>query len=294
MTSGLGWISPGQWGQTAWLNKGQIHVGDAAVIKHLADYSTPRLVEYFDNNPCRLLYPESRAMDMIAKFAAPARAERERTLGVTVEAQYTVGEYDIIILSANESAGLETWLIENGYRIPKGASSVLHSYIKQHLKFFVAKVNLGEQAKLGLMHFRPLQIAFESPRFMLPIRLGTVNADGPQELFLYVLTKQGRVRDDELSDRPLTGGAGGSAVRQRPFRRLLPGHVRPASDTGAAPRGLSGIRLGHDLVRPLRGRPPVACRASKPRRLLADREWAHGKGAGACAERLSHASSRAL
>src|SRR4029078_9095081 len=69
----------------------------------------------------------------------------------------------------------------------------MHIYIKQNLKFFVAKVNLGEQGKLGLTHLRPLQIAFESPRFMLPIRLGTVNADGPQEMLLYFLTKQGRV-----------------------------------------------------------------------------------------------------
>jgi hypothetical protein len=59
------------------LDKGQIHVGDAAVIKHLADYSTSRLVEYFDNNPCRLMYPESRAMDMIAKFAAPGHVPNE-------------------------------------------------------------------------------------------------------------------------------------------------------------------------------------------------------------------------
>ena len=175
------------------LEKAQIHVGDAAVLRHLADYSAPRLVEYFDANPCRLLYPESRAMDSMAKSSPSLQREREKALGVTVEAQYTVGEYDILILSAHESAGLETWLTENGYRIPKGASSVLHSYIKQNLKFFVAKVNLGEQAKLGLTHLRPLQIAFESPRFMLPIRLGTVNADGPQELFVYFLTRQGRV-----------------------------------------------------------------------------------------------------
>ena len=175
------------------LEKAQIHVGDPAVLKHLADYSAPRLVEYFDANPCRLLYPESRAMDLMAKSEAFLQREKEKALGVTVEAQYTVGEYDILILSANESAGLETWLTENGYRIPKGASSVLHSYIKQNLKFFVAKVNLGEQAKLGLTYLRPLQIAFESPRFMLPIRLGTVNADGPQELFVYFLTRQGRV-----------------------------------------------------------------------------------------------------
>jgi hypothetical protein len=178
------------------LEKEQIHVGDPAVLKHLADYSAPRLVEYFDENPCRrydMMQDRMGAMKSMAPAAAEAKRERDQVLGVTVEAQYLVGEYDILILSAKESAGLETWLAENSYKIPAGASAVLHSYLKQNLKFFVAKVNLGEQAKLGLTHLRPLQIAFESPKFMLPIRLGTVNADGAQELFLYFLTKQGRV-----------------------------------------------------------------------------------------------------
>ncbi len=177
------------------LEKEQIHIGDPAVLKHLADYSAPRLVEYFDENPCMRYELMERKMDAMKSMpqAAAASRERDRALGVTVEAQYTVGEYDILILSAKESNGLESWLTENGYRIPNGASSVLHSYLKQGMKFFVAKVNLGEQAKLGLTHLRPLQIAFESPKFMLPIRLGTVNADGAQELFIYFLTKQGRV-----------------------------------------------------------------------------------------------------
>jgi hypothetical protein len=178
------------------LEKDQIHIGDPAVLKHLADYSAPRLVEYFDENPCiRYDLMERRSLDM-AKSMAPASTsarERDKGLGVTVEAQYTVGEYDILILSAKESQGLETWLAENGYKIPNGASAVLHSYLKQQMKFFVAKVNLAEQSKLGFTHLRPLQIAFESPKFMLPIRLGTVNADGAQELFIYTLTKQGRV-----------------------------------------------------------------------------------------------------
>lgn len=177
------------------LERDQIHVGDPAALKHLADYSAPRLVEYFDENPCiRYELMEHRSMDAMKRMAPTAASrERDHALGVTVEAQYTVGEYDVLILSAKESAGLETWLSENGYRVPNGAASVLHSYLKQHMKFFVAKVNLGEQATLGLTHLRPLQIAFESPKFMLPIRLGTVNADGAQELFLYFLTKQGRV-----------------------------------------------------------------------------------------------------
>ena len=120
-------------------------------------------------------------------------AAREQSLGVKVEATYTVGEYDILILSAKESQGLETWLIENGYRIPQGASRVLGSYLKQGMRFFVAKVNLKEQSKLGFTYLRPIQVAYESPKFMLPIRLGMVNANGPQELFIYALTRKGRV-----------------------------------------------------------------------------------------------------
>jgi hypothetical protein len=114
-------------------------------------------------------------------------------LGVTIEAQYTVGEYDILILSATESNGLETWLRSNGYKIPAGAGDVLSSYIKQKMHFFVAKVNLAEQSKLGFTYLRPLQVAYNSPKFMLPIRLGMVNADGPQDLVIYALTRKGRI-----------------------------------------------------------------------------------------------------
>jgi hypothetical protein len=173
------------------LERDQIHVGDKALLEHLDAYSAPRLVEYFDDDPCR---PPVREDRILSRAAAPAaKAAREKDLGVTIEARYTVGEYDILILSAKESAGLETWLVQNGYRIPRGASAVLGSYIKQGMRFFVARVNLKEQAKLGFQYLRPLQVAYESPKFMLPIRLGTVNADGPQELFVYALTRKGRV-----------------------------------------------------------------------------------------------------
>src|SRR5436190_8020231 len=176
------------------LKREQIHVGDKALVDHLDAYSAPRLVEYFDADPC--LAPN---FDMIMSRAAAAPAAavggigRAKTLGVTVEAQYTIGEYDILILSAQESTGLETWLRQNGYRIPAGASAVIGSYLKQNMRFFVAKVNLAEQAKLGFSYLRPLQVAYESPKFMLPIRLGMVNASGPQDLFVYALTRNGRI-----------------------------------------------------------------------------------------------------
>ena len=177
------------------LEKGQIHVGDRAVIDHLDAYSAPRLVEYFDPDPCLRMLARDEAMSLKSGAAMGAAREnnRDRALGVRVEAAYTVGEYDIVILSAKQSGGLEVWLRENGYTIPAGASWVLSGYIKQGMKFFVAKVNLTEQAKLGFSYLRPIQVAFESPKFMLPIRLGMVNADGAQELFVFALTRNGRV-----------------------------------------------------------------------------------------------------
>jgi len=178
------------------IQRGQINVGDRALVDHLDAYTAPRLVEYFDGNPCAradLKAMREMAVPSAAVAQDSASAQRARSLGVTIEARYTVGEYDILILSAQDSTGLEAWLRGSGYRIPAGASSVLTSYIRQNMRFFVAKVNLAEQAKLGFSTLRPIQVAYESPKFMLPIRLGTVNANGPQELYVYTLTRKGRV-----------------------------------------------------------------------------------------------------
>ena len=178
------------------LEKGQVHIGDKALLSHLDAYSAPRLVEYWDPDPCPVaadVLRESMATKSAVAQNGAMRFRSGRGDGVVIEAQYTIGEYDILILSARESGGLEHWLTANGYRIPAGASRVLGGYIKQGMKFFVAKVNLAEQQKLGFNYLRPIQVAYESPKFMLPIRLGMANADGPQELFVYALTRKGRV-----------------------------------------------------------------------------------------------------
>jgi hypothetical protein len=175
------------------IERKQIGVVDMKTIDHLDAFTAPRLVEYHDEDPCT---PPIPMMSYASGAAQPASAVEDRAVrykGVTVEANYDVAEYDVSILSAKESDGLVNWLEDNGYKIPSGAEAVLGSYIKQNMRFFVAKVNLGRMQVLGNGYLRPLQVRYETAKFMLPLRLGTVNANGPQDLIIYALTKNGRV-----------------------------------------------------------------------------------------------------
>jgi hypothetical protein len=131
------------------------------------------------------------AMDNVEMISFSKEAEMDYQ--VTVEAQYQIGTYDILILSAKESGGLEAWLNDNGYKMPVGAKEVLDPYIKTNMKFFVCKVNLEKFANKGSVDLDPLQITYTSPKFMLPIRLGMANANGVQDLIIYMYSKVGRI-----------------------------------------------------------------------------------------------------
>ncbi len=191
------------------LKKNDIHVVDQGIFQRLNDYSAPRLVEYYDENPCNEYKEMDMAMNMAPSLsgAVPGMTlNKRKSTGVKVEAKYLVGEYDILILSAKESTGLKEWLTMNGYKIPTNAEEVLAPYIKSNLKFFVVKVNEQEKKKLPGNFLRPLQISFSSAKFMLPIRLGMANADGDQDLVVYAFTRKGRIECTNYRNVEITTG----------------------------------------------------------------------------------------
>ena len=53
------------------ITREQIHIAEAALVKHLDAYTAPRLVEYFDPDPCAM-YDRLRSMELA--MAAPAAA----------------------------------------------------------------------------------------------------------------------------------------------------------------------------------------------------------------------------
>ena len=171
------------------IKREQVRIVKPTTVEHLAEYTKPRLVEYRDWDPCLPMpvpapsAPMSR-MSMIQR-GAPAG-------GVRIEAQFSVEEYDILVLSAQDSDGLITWLNRNGYKMPAEAGPVVGSYLRQGMKFFVAKVNLNRMKDNPSGFLRPIRVEYDTPKFMLPIRLGTVNAAGPQDMIVLALTRNGR------------------------------------------------------------------------------------------------------
>jgi hypothetical protein len=178
------------------LNRNQVTTVPSETIAHLDRYTAPRLVEYFDPDPCEPQVVYEMAIPEASVAAAPTRRERRegaRALGVTIEREFAVGSYDIQMLSATQSDGLAEFLRGEGYKLPDGAEAALQGYITGGMKFFVAKVNLSRHAADATQELEPLQISFRSRDFMLPIQLGKLNGDGPQDLIVLALAEEGRV-----------------------------------------------------------------------------------------------------
>jgi len=163
------------------------------VFDKIDQLDSPRLVEYWEQDPCAELYPERSR-----KAMAPSGAMRGGGSGgfadetrVKIEAQFTVGEYEIVILSAEDSTGLDTWLKREKYNIPEGAEPVLRPYVAAGMKFFVAKVDPTKVNfdQHGQAMLSPLRFHYDSESFSLPVRLGLLNAKGDQDLVVHILAK---------------------------------------------------------------------------------------------------------
>jgi hypothetical protein len=165
------------------------------VFDHVDALSAPRLVEYWEQDPCRPPVPEEAEAAGVADDEGGApRKPSSHGYGVKVEARFAVGEYEIVILSAKDSGGLERWLVDSRYKIPQGAAAALAPYVRDQMKFFVAKVNIQKVKKnaQGLVVLSPLRVAFESEELRLPVRLGLLNAAEKQDLIVYVLHPDSR------------------------------------------------------------------------------------------------------
>jgi hypothetical protein len=178
------------------LQQSDVKVVDQELVPRLASYSAPRLVRYTCDD-----FGSDTAWDDAETDSGGSGGPNaeEGADGVVVENQFTVGAYEIVILSAQESSGLMSWLETNDYAVSDNAEDLLGEYIDGGAFFFAAKVSI--EAVEGAAVLPPLQFGYESAVFSLPVRLGTLNATGEQDLLIYVLGENGQTH---ISNYPET------------------------------------------------------------------------------------------
>ncbi|MBT8494734.1 MAG: DUF2330 domain-containing protein [Deltaproteobacteria bacterium] len=165
------------------------------VFGRVDQMAAPRLVEYWEMDPCRPQY-KSVPRSAIANEAPSSMDDEsaaDKDYGVKIEAQFDVAEYNVVVLSARDSTGLDAWLRKENYKIPAQAERLLKPYVVSGMKFFVAKVDTKKVKFVnGQAMLSPLRVHYDSDQFNLPIRLGLVNSSGKQDLLVHILAPNQR------------------------------------------------------------------------------------------------------
>jgi hypothetical protein len=199
------------------LEEGDVRTVDASVVARVAQFGAPRLVGY----SCANLHGWDsgwghyggsdgdssggcgRGCGANSKDGSGDTGDSRRNTDtgadedgeawdVAVESEFAVGSYEIVTLSADDAADLLGWLGDNGYVVSADAESMLQDYLDQGVFFIAAKVSLDAAgAGEGLP---PLQFAYESELLSLPMKLGTLNSPGEQDVLVHVLGDNGSGR----------------------------------------------------------------------------------------------------
>ena len=172
------------------LQEDNVKTLDPAIFAKIDQLSAPRLVEYWEQDPCA---PMDRYDDRAMPNAGGGDPSVDEDGEVVVEAEFKVGEYQIVVLSAGEATALESWLTSNDYNIPDDASTHLNPYIESGSYFFVAKIIASEvQFDGDRAVLSPLRFHYDTETFALPIRLGLISAEDQQDLIVYTLGRNQR------------------------------------------------------------------------------------------------------
>ena len=200
------------------VEEGDVKVVDPTVFDRLRAYTAPRLVSY----TCETLYPDPPERgsarnaqgfggclytDFALKSDESAGAW-DTANSTEIEAQFIVGEYEIVVLSAEDSGDLLRWLDNNGYTVSTEAEDLLQEYIEAGSYFFAAKVFV-DRIPTGQEMLSPLQFSYESEAFALPT--DRVKPPSEKNLFLFGQTAKatrGNRAADEVARQDFSGSYG--------------------------------------------------------------------------------------
>jgi hypothetical protein len=174
------------------LVESDVKIVEPGVVARVESYAAPRLVEY----TCDDLHGTGSAKDVACGCATDALLDLARSAALDQlpalldQLDIGFGSYQISTLAADSREALETWASAEGLFLPPGSADLLEEYIDGGTNFISVKVDLDSVRSGGLL-LKPIQFSYESDMMSLPIRLGTLNAGGSQDVVLHVVTDTG-------------------------------------------------------------------------------------------------------
>ncbi len=172
------------------LTADDVKIVEPGVVARIDDYAAPRLVEY----TCDDLHGSSGkdvcacATDALLDIAASVA--KDQLPGLLDQLDVGFGKYEVGTLAAQTREELDSWAASEGVVVPTGGGDLFEDYIDQGTSFISVKVDLDSVASGGLL-LKPIQFSYKSDTMSLPIRLGTINGDGVQDVILHVITDKG-------------------------------------------------------------------------------------------------------
>ena len=206
------------------LHKEDVKTLPADVFDHIDSLSAPRLVEYWEQDPCRRRHPRRRRWRRAVGHDGGGRRSREARGEPRREGRGALHRRrvrDRHPLGAATRAASRPGCTQNKYTIPDGAKAALAPYMREQMKFFVAKVNIQKVQHDATAWWCCRRCASASTPTSCGCRCasGLLNADGKQDLIVYVLHPREALRGGQLSqrlhpDQPRSHGRGAQELRR--------------------------------------------------------------------------------
>jgi len=195
--------------------------------------SAPVASEYWEQDPC---YREPAQGTKSFEFGE-AEMELSAAPGSLTSlfepkegAAFIAGEYDLTLLSPEESGAPAAWLSARGYALPAGGAEALAALGAGGRRLLVAAVDPQRVKRdaAGGVTLSPLRLELDpSEALALPARLALAGAAAPLDATVYVLSPEGRHEPSAAPSAPLPSNLD---VAPMPLDALAGLHARLVED----------------------------------------------------------------
>ena len=195
--------------------------------------TAPLASEYWEQDPCY------RAPKQGTKSFEFGEAEMELSAAPgsltslfqpKADTSFISGEYDLTLLSPEESRAPAAWLSARGYALPDGGAEALAALGAQGRRLLVAAVDPKRVKRdaAGGVTLSPLRVELDPAEALaLPARLALTGAGAPLDATVYVLSPEGRHEPSTAPSAPLPSNL---EVAPMPLDALAGLHARLVED----------------------------------------------------------------